>query len=185
MYCSQCGIKVVADGRFCSNCGTPTQGGSESNEELSFHLADLRVPYGTATEETLPPSEQNSEVVRVPKDSDLARNAKTAFAFSSIPEDGALVPLNCVWAFVRHPGPISERALSASSIDKKFVEMGDLRGRTFHEIEEVAGPPLTQVRHPGGMNAVWGKTGFFSIWQIALTFDPYGVCMGVYSETNM
>ena len=185
MFCSQCGQKFDDLGKFCSQCGHPIPGQSDTDEMVTFLLSDLRVPYGTATDETLPLSEQESETVRIPKDSDLARAAKTPVDLTGTPRDGDMVPLNCVWAFVKHPGPISEDAIYASSIDKKFVAMGNLAGRTYSEIEEIAGPPMTKVAHPGGTNAVWGKTGFFSVWQIALNFDPYGVCISIYSETNM
>lgn len=185
MFCSQCGQKFEASSKFCSQCGHPIPGQAANDELSTFLLSDLRVPYGTATQETLPLSEQESDTVRIPKDSDLAKAAKTPVDLSGIPADGDLVPLNCAWAFIKHPGPISEDAIYASSIDKKFVGMGILAGRTYSEIEDIAGPPMTKVAHPGGTNAVWGKTGFLSVWQIALNFDPYGVCIGIYSETNM
>lgn len=185
MFCSQCGEKLKTVGKFCSECGAPVNGNAVTDDYLVFQLSDLRVPYGTATQDTLPPSEQDSDMVRIPKDSELALTSKTPFDSSSVPQDGDMVPLNCAWAFIKHPGPISENVLYVSSIDKKFVEMGALAGRTFSEIEAVVGAPLTKVAHLGGTNAVWGKTGFLSIWQIALNFDLYGVCMGIYSETNM
>ena len=185
MFCSQCGEKVEKDSKFCSDCGHPLGGQSMSSELAEFLLSDLRVPYGTATQDTLPLSEQESDTVRLPAESELALTAKSPVDLTRVPQDGDLVPLNCAWAFIKHPGPISESAFTAYSIDKKFVAMGVLAGRTFTEIESVVGPPMTKVAHLGGTNAVWGKTGFLSVWQIALNFDPYGVCIGIYSETNM
>lgn len=185
MFCNQCGNQIDSASKFCSQCGNQVAGQTDQDDYINFFLSDLRVPYGTATQETLPLSEQDSETIRIPKDSDLARMAKKTVDLSRIPEDGDLVPLDCAWAFIKHPGPMPENALYVSSVDKKFVAMGILAGRTYSEIEAVAGPPMTKVSQVGGTNAVWGKTGFLSIWQIALNFDPYGVCISVYSETNM
>ena len=185
MFCSQCGYRFETSGKFCPECGHAVAGQNTNDEIITFQLSDLRVVYGTATEETLPLSEQESETVRIPKDSELAKTAKSPFDHSRIPNDDDLVPLNCAWAFIKHPGPISEEAVYASSINKKFVGMGMLAGRTYSEIVAIAGPPMTKVAHTGGTNAVWGHTGFLSVWQIALNFDPYGVCIGVYSETHM
>lgn len=185
MFCNQCGNQIESASRFCSQCGSPVSSQIDQGNYVNLLFTDLRVPYGTATQETLSLIEEDSETIRVPKDSDLARMAKKPVDLSRIPEEGDLVPLDCAWAFMKHPGPIPESALYASSIDKKFVGMGILAGRTYTEIVTVAGPPMTKVTQMGETNAVWGKTGFLSIWQIALNFDPYGVCISIYSETNM
>lgn len=184
MFCSQCGNKVGVEARFCSSCGSAVDASAAKRETLSFALSELRVPYGTGNLEMLPPDQRSADVVSIPADSDLVKTARTTFDKSRIPSDGDLVPMDCVWAFVKHPGEFPNGIVPYMSIDKKFVSMGTLRGRTFREIEEAAGPPMSKVAHMGCTNAVWGKTGFISFWQIALTFDPYGVCMGVYSENN-
>jgi hypothetical protein len=185
MFCSQCGSKLELSSKFCSNCGSRTENEDSSSELEAFNLSDLRVPYGSATQDTLPLSEQDKEIVQLPGDSELALKAKSPFDPNTIPSEGDMVPLNCAWAFVRHPGPIPATAESVFPIDKKFVGMGVLSGRTFSEIVSVVGPPMTKVSNGAGLNAVWGKTGFFSVWQIALNFDPYGVCISIYSETNI
>jgi hypothetical protein len=180
-----CGTKSTLKSKFCSECGA-TLGKSDDSEALaSFPIGELRIPYGTATADTLPLDQQNSEIVSIPRTSELAKNAGSPFSPLEVPTQGDLVPLNCAWAFVLHPGSFPSDPGGFAAIDKKFVAMGTLVGRTFHEIEAVAGPPMTRVAFVGGFNAVWGKTGFLSIWQIALQFDPYGVCVGITAETNM
>lgn len=187
MFCTQCGKEIVSDGKYCSSCGALVLGIDENSDLVTFKLSELRVPYATADFNILPESEQDSELIRIPRDSELAQNANKPFNPHKVPPDeGDYVPLDCAWAFVEHPGPIPSNALSDFyNIKERFAAMGNLMGRKKWEIESVVGPPMVENRQLHGITAVWGKTGMFSIWQVGLQFDPYEVCLGIYSETNM
>lgn len=96
-----------------------------------------------------------------------------------------MIPADCVWAAVRHPGPAPAGA-QYGAIDKRFVGLQTLQGRTYKEIVDIVGAPMTNNKHPesGHRIAIWGKTGLFNIWQVGLQFDRYDVCLGIFSEFN-
>lgn len=188
VFCSNCGTKYQELAKFCASCGE-SKGGDEATLEDVANTVSLlppqrRVKYGSVNIESIDPYLLVEGPISVPADSEEARNSKIPFNPTEIPKLGDLIPLDCVWAFKSHPGDFRSDP-TWGSIDKKFVAMGTLQGRTFQEIVSVVGPPMTVFNNASGSNAVWGKTGFLSMWQIGLNFDPYRVCMGVFSETNL
>jgi hypothetical protein len=145
----------------------------------------LRVAYAGKGDLAIPEGHEDSQHIELDVDSELAKNAGEPFDPSNPPSVGDLVPADCVWSLLEHPGSFPDNPGSYSSIDKKFVAMGQLPGRTFSEIASQVGPPMADVNHGPYRNCVWGKTGMFSIWQIGLAFDTYGVCINIYSQTDM
>lgn len=187
MFCSNCGTKIEKAVKFCSNCGSAVAGTSDlkskTNKTVSLLPAQRRIAYASFDLESVDPATISDDAVQFDANSEEAKNANAPFNSKKIPKEGDLVPLNCVWAFVKHPGKFPSDP-GWGAIDKKFIAMGTLRGRTFDEIVAVVGAPMTVLNTAAGSNAVWGKTGFLSMWQIGLNFDPYGVCMGVFSESS-
>lgn len=108
--------------------------------------------------------------------------ANAPFDPSSPPSDGALVPADCVWAYVSHPGDFPDYPYG-KTVPDSFRRMGTLRGRTFDEIAEVVGLPQSAVNlATGGRVATWTRTTLFGGYEITLSFDPYAVCVAVVSE---
>lgn len=186
MFCSKCGGSVEDTAAFCSACGnqlTAEPVKSKSGKTVSLMGFQMRVPYGSVKPEDV--LQMGDEPFEFPASSEEAKRANTPFDASKTPEEGDLVPLDCAWAFFKHPGEFPKNPNNFGSIDKKFVAMGTLPGRTFSEIVSVVGNPMTNMANGDVRACVWGKTGLFSMWQIGLRFDKYGICMGIFSETNI
>ena len=65
------------------------------------------------------------------------------------------------------------------ALQKKFVELGTLKGRTKAEIIAAVGNPQSvSARAGGGTLLQWLATGY----HIALIFDADGICQGVSHE---
>jgi hypothetical protein len=185
MFCGKCGTKADEGNSFCSQCGSKlaaTKGKTQAKNTVLIPYSQMRVPYGTMTIEKI--QEMGDGPYEVPKDSPEALAAKTPFDAAVIPSDGDLVPIDCVWAFFRHPGKFPGDP-SFGSIDERFVAMGNLQGRLHKEIARHVDAPITDLAIGDERTCVWGKTGFFSIWQIGVKFDKYGVCIGIFSQTNV
>ena len=188
MFCNQCGAKLEKAASFCSSCGHRVsldegQGGVSSGSAVTLLFQQIRVTYGEQTMESM--LAFGDEPYVFPKDSEYVRTANAPFNPSVVPSPGDLVPLNSAWAVFKHPGNFPRDPNSVGSIDKKFVAMGPLPGRTFDEIVAVVGLPMTDMANAEGRVCVFGKTGLFSIWQIGLRFDTYGICMSIFSQTNI
>lgn len=59
-------------------------------------------------------------------------------------------------------------------LQKKFVSINPLRGKTFEEISNVVGPPNSIMLN----NKTWTSGGY----SITLSFDNNNICLGVISE---
>lgn len=91
--------------------------------------------------------------------------------------------MTLIWIFVGSVvlfGLISVGVMSSGrSLQKKFVEMGTLSGRTRGEIEAIVGSPNSiSATGDGGVLLQWMATGY----HIALIFNKEGVCGGVSHE---
>lgn len=153
----------------------PTQNRTESTakEDEQYRW----VPMGSLASS----SDDGALMARIEKA--IERIPSVRFSSDQIPQPGQKVPADCAWAFIAYPGPLPQAAFRGSKINKKFVSIGNLSGRTFQElIAAVGGPTLTMALPNGGSSSAWQEGGFLSMWQISLTFDPYGVCIGVGSE---
>lgn len=70
-----------------------------------------------------------------------------------------------------------------SSIQNKFVKLGNLVGRTKEEIIKAVGPPSSVSSLPGGESLLqWQHISRAGGYHIALRFDPQGRCKGVTHE---
>lgn len=188
MFCSKCGAQAQVGAVFCSSCGNVLmQDGSiqavTPSDSVSLDKSEMRVPVGSMTLVSLDAMGDSPHVFS--KDSSEAKNANAPFDPSQPPVAGDLVPLDCVWAFTPHPGPPPKNPANYGSVDKRMVALGPLRGRTMSEIMAAAGQPMTNMNNGISHTAVWGKTSLFGIWQIGLNFDSYGVCIQIYSQTNI
>lgn len=71
---------------------------------------------------------------------------------------------------------------SGGSLQRKFVKLGNLRGRTYAEIASVVGAPnAVSQTGDGGTLKQWITSGY----HIALLFDANNVCQGISSETRV
>jgi hypothetical protein len=91
--------------------------------------------------------------------------------FFILPFLGGLILFLVIGAAVKSPG----RALQ-----KRFVSMGDMRGKAFTEISAVVGVPQSISAMPdGGKVAQWLSTGY----HIALVFDEKDICQGISHQS--
>jgi len=66
-----------------------------------------------------------------------------------------------------------------AALQRRFVTLGTLAGKTYDEITEACGPPQTRTVGADGATVMqWQATGY----HIVLLFDPYGVCTGISHE---
>lgn len=71
---------------------------------------------------------------------------------------------------------------SGVSLSKKFVSLGDLRGKTLDEIVSVVGEPnATTALGNGQVLKQWQATGYL----IALLFDEKNICLGISSNISV
>lgn len=175
MHCTSCGTAVDASDRFCRQCGA-AQTPPPDDGLVNVRMRSRRVRVGSLAGT---PDAQHGDV-RVAPDSEEARNADLPFDASVYPGPDGLVPADCAWAFHPHPGQAA--GVWGNSQDR-MVALGTLSGRTRAEIVDAVGAP-NAVGAVGNGNALlqWHRGGIFSAWNIALLFDPYGVCIGVSSE---
>ena len=109
----------------------------------------------------------------------LASQAQAAIKFKTSKGDvmtfiltivGGLVLFALISMSVTSPG---------RSLQRKFVELGTLSGKTRAEIEAAVGAPSSvSATADGGTLIQWMATGY----HIALTFDAQGICGGVTHE---
>lgn len=70
-------------------------------------------------------------------------------------------------------------ALSISSDSQKFVQMGDITGKTTAEIIAVVGPPSSiSGMADGGQLLQWMKTNSAGGYHYAIAFDAEGKAVG-------
>lgn len=79
---------------------------------------------------------------------------------------------------------ITQASVRASgvSLSKKFVSLGDLRGKTLDEIVSVVGEPNSTTALINNQVLVqWQATGYL----IALLFDENNICLGISSNISV
>jgi len=90
-----------------------------------------------------------------------------------LPIVGGLVLYGIISFCVKLPG----RGLQA-----KFVELGNLQGKSFKEITDKVGMPSSVSSVGDGTTLKqWMATGY----HVALLFDENDICLGISSETSV
>ena len=85
----------------------------------------------------------------------------------------AAVDLAIMDAVIRIPG---------NALNEKFVSLGELKGKTYAEIEAVVGAPSSVSGMDEGKTLrQWMATGY----HIALLFDKDDACLGITSQTSV
>ena len=85
---------------------------------------------------------------------------------------GGLILFGVIAALVRVPG---------QNLNAKFVELGELKGRSRKEIDAAVGPPNAVAAIADGKTVCqWMQTGY----HIALVFDGE-ICEGVSHEVSV
>ena len=73
-------------------------------------------------------------------------------------------------------------SINLGSMQKKFTELGRLKGKKYKKIVEAVGKEASHVQYlQDGSIRVWSSFGY----QITLLFDDKDVCQGVSNETTM
>ena len=85
---------------------------------------------------------------------------------------GGLIIHALMSAGVRAPG---------AALQKKFQNLGVLKGKTYSEITSVVGNPNSVSQSNGMTICQWMATGY----HIVLLFDGNNICLGVNSETSV
>lgn len=92
-----------------------------------------------------------------------------SFAFILL---GVLLGWLIIHLVTRHPG---------NELSRKFVAMGDLRGKTYMEIQQVVGKPLQKNAIKDGVfSAAWSGGGYY----ICLWFEN-NICQGITDEISV
>lgn len=68
----------------------------------------------------------------------------------------------------------------ARTLQRKFADLGDLRGKTRAEIISAVGPPNSVTAMADGALVQWLTPGY----HVALLFDDADVCLGVSHESG-
>jgi hypothetical protein len=172
--CIACNANLSPQMSFCPNCGTA----QVEKETIAVSLANARVRYGSRRLEELP-----SDFFFVPVDSEIAMTANLPFDSATVPEDGSLVPADCIWAIAKHPGPF-RLDMWNKSLEAKVGSIAVFTGRTLAELTSFFGKPLAVAEENEIKSVVWGTTGFSKIWQVNLVFDKYDVCVAIVDITE-
>ncbi len=93
--------------------------------------------------------------------------------FSVLATIGGIIWYLITTMVVRAPGAV---------LNKKFVSLGTLSGKSYDEIAYVVGQPnaVSSVGN-GQVLRQWQATGY----HIALVFDENDICLGISSEVNV
>ncbi len=76
-------------------------------------------------------------------------------------------------AMVKAPG---------NELQKRFISLGDLKGKSLSEIQSVCGAPSSISYGADGVKIYqWMATGY----HIVLLFDENDICLGISSETKV
>ena len=167
--CVECSASVSDVMIFCPECGAK----QVSSETITISVSDARVLYASRTPDELP-----SDFFVVAVDSEMSKNANAPFDSQVIPSNESLVPADCAWAIMQHPGPMRQRKWN-ESLETRFHLVAKYSGRRLSEITEYLGSPLAVAEENGIKSIVWGSSGLSKIWQVNLIFDSYDVCIGL------
>jgi len=169
MLCIECSAKLADAMNFCPDCGAK----QASEQTVTISVSEARVQYGSRSPDELPP-----EFFEVGISSEMYKNANAPFDSEAIPSDESLVPANCAWAVMKHPGPMRERKWN-ENLETRFHLVAKYSGRRLSEITQYLGKPLAVAEDNGIKSVVWGSSGLSNIWQANLIFDRYDICIGL------
>jgi hypothetical protein len=94
-------------------------------------------------------------------------------AYFILPLIGGLVLWLVIGAAVRSPG---------KALQRKFVSLGNMKGKSLSEISAVVGSPnAISARSDGGSLRQWQATGY----HIALIFDAENICQGITHQASV
>jgi hypothetical protein len=146
---------------------------------VTIPFANRRVAYGTFNSHTT--SIEDFMDVTVPRDSIEAKQASTeAFSSQEIPAEGSMVPRDCVWACVKHPGFTWRSGKPEYGVRAFFRSIDQVAGLRLHEIEQFAGAPSVNVAGEMGWRTLsWSEPRMFSTFQVTMKFDYLQVCAGI------
>lgn len=77
--------------------------------------------------------------------------------------------------YKRFSGPMQSTALN-----KKFIKLGNMTGKSLNEISSIAGNPSTSESLTDGMAYTWSATKY----AIKLKFDKNNICTGKLGEVS-
>lgn len=73
-------------------------------------------------------------------------------------------------------------SINLGSMQKKFKELGHLKGKKYKKIVEAVGKEASHIEYiQDGSIRVWSSIGY----QITLLFDDKDVCLGVSNESAL
>lgn len=143
--CSSCSSIMDANAKFCAHCGKANQAENLSAEAIFLEGHARRFKYGSA--ESLLSA---GESIWVDSSSEEFKNANSPFSPTKIPQEGDLVPGDCVWSSFKYPGPISPEILGRS-FEENVTDDLWMTGRPLEEINLVLGPPIVPPTDSHGM----------------------------------
>lgn len=72
--------------------------------------------------------------------------------------------------------------ISGNTLQKQFIKLGTLKGKTLAEIQKACGDPISISYGEAGVKICqWMRSGY----NIVLLFDENNICLGVNSETRV
>ena len=72
--------------------------------------------------------------------------------------------------------------ISGNTLQKQFIKLGTLKGKTLAEIQKACGDPNSISYGEAGVKICqWMRSGY----NIVLLFDENNICLGVNSETRV
>lgn len=190
--CVACAEEIKAEAKLCKHCGTrqddPQWVQPEPVPDNMVLLRDdqRRVPQGSLTVEEW----GESKTILVEVGSIEHQRADAPFDPTVRPNKEDLVPADCVWAFAPWPGPMPANLIPGSfatpNPQKFFVALGNVRGWTYAEFEQCAGPPFNRGGLVDGVQTViWSHGSLFGAWSASFYFDKYGICIAIGNETSI
>lgn len=75
--------------------------------------------------------------------------------------------------------------LMKSSLKSKFRSLGDMRGKTYFDIVNVVGQPVTRQNYNDGYVCVWQSTTAGGSYQISIAFDYNNKFIGIQNEVDI
>jgi len=184
-FCSSCGTETVQNQFHCSTCGAQIIEAMPASDQVVLEGRERRFLY-----DSTPLLEARKTVYLDPNDPEVAR-ANSPFDPSKIPQEGDLVPGNCVWVSFAYPGPIPAH-VRGGTFESNIT--GDwLIGRPKTEVNQILGAPFVQVRE---IQDLGGFTIFLSLYKeefglfkqkvrvAGVWFDEYDVAFRIEDHVN-
>lgn len=76
-----------------------------------------------------------------------------------------------------------QQLASARGLQKAFLSLGNVMGKTEEEVSAVVGPPNSRNAMAGGYLLQWMATDVGGAYHVSLMFGPDGRCQGIVGET--